>query len=155
MLLSGGSSNTLNKANELNARIETLTKISKDQHKHLRDNSLRATNTAFTLFLSNASSDLEAPLKAAGIEKKVTNSIKASEKTYESKLTADFEDARLNVVLDRTYARQMAYELDIINSMMRSIYNSTSNTELRGYLDNANNNLTPIAEDFRKFATAE
>lgn len=152
-LLLSGRPTSLDNASALSARMETLAKLSKDQHKNLRDNELRTTNTAYTLFLSNAVSDLSAPLEAAGIKKETTKAITASETAFATELTAKFEDARLNVVLDRTYAREMAYQLDIIEAMMRSIYGSTSSQQLQSYLDTANKNLAPIAQDFDEFAT--
>lgn len=154
MLLSGRPS-TLDRANELSARLESLAKLSQSQHRYLRDNDLRASNTAYTLFLGNAVSDLEAPLAAAGIEKNVSKAIEESEKAYVSELSTKFEDARLKVTLDVVYANQMSYELDVIQSMMRSIYNNTSNAELRGFLDDANNNLTSIDKSFEEFSASQ
>lgn len=154
VMLSSARPSTLDQASELNARLETLADISKDQHRHLRDNTLRANNTAYQLFLNNAISDMEAPLTAAGLEKATKKAIATQEKAYASKLNAEFEDARLNVILDRTYAREMAYQLDVVQAMMRRVYNGTNSKELRGYLDSANTNLTLLSKSFDEFSDA-
>lgn len=153
MIASSGGPSTLARASQLHSRIESLAEISQDYHKYLRDNGLRATNTAYSLFLNNAAADLEAPLASAGLKKKETAAIVSAEKAHAAKLEEEFEDARLNVVLDRTYSRQMSYELGLIKAMMQSIYSRTSSADLREYLDSANSNLTPIARDFDEFAT--
>ncbi len=153
-LLLSSRPSTLDKASELSARMESLVEISKDQHSYLRDNDLRSDNTAYTIFLTNAIADLEAPLEAAGIEKDVTASIEAAESAHSSELTSEFDDARLNVVLDRTYAREMTYQIEVLQTMMRQVYDGTDNEELRTFLDNAYRNLTPIAESFDEFAGA-
>lgn len=155
IVLSGGRTSTPVKASQLSARMDMLAKLSREQHRYLRDNDLRATNTAYTLFLANAVTDLKAPLAAAGLEKETTKSITAGEKTYSAELGTKFEDARLNVMLDDTYARQMTYELEVVQTMMRSIYNATDSQDLRSYLESADNNLVPIAKEFSEFSVTK
>lgn len=146
---------SLDKASELSARTETLHTLAEDQHKYLRDNDLRANNTAYRVFLTNAIADLEAPLEAAGLEKDATQAIEAAETSYAEKLSSDFDDARLNVILDRTYAREMTYQIEVLQTMMQQVYDGTDSEELRTYLDSAFRNLSPIATEFDEFAATK
>ncbi len=155
IFLSGSRTSIPIKASQLSARLETLAGLSKDHHKNLRDNEIRATNTAYMLFLNNAISDLQAPLTEAGIEKKTTKTIATTESTYANELGAKFEDARLNVTLDRVYALEMKHQIEVVQSSMRSIYDATSNQSLRSYLDKAYSNLTPIAKEFSEFSATK
>ena len=83
--------------------------IASDTQKNLKSGALRSTNSNLAIFLTNANRDIAAPLSANGIDiKKLDSSVVAAEKGDELKQT--FEDARLNAVLDRTYAREMTSE---------------------------------------------
>lgn len=154
MLAFNSRTTPLDRATELYVRMDSLRTIGRDQHNHLRDNGLRTTNTSYQLFLSNAIRDIEEPLSAAGINKSTLDAeLRSQEQSLVNEYKDQFEDARLNVELDRTYAREMTYQLTLLNSMMETIYNETNTEELKSFLEQTNNNLATIAEDFSNFST--
>ena len=69
-------------------------------------------------------------------------------------LKKTLEDARLNAVFDRTYAREMAYQLDTIAALMGDIHESTKSKSLKEFLINTDKNLQPIKNQFTDFNAA-
>lgn len=150
-LVFGNRSTPMDKAANMLMRMQTLEKVAKSQHKHLRDGQLRSSNSSYTLFLTNAIRDLKEPLESAGVNvNKLPKSQRDAEKAVETELNTRFDDARLNVRLDNTYSREMNYQLDILHSMMVSIYSSTSSSALKEYLETTEKNLAQVSESFEK-----
>lgn len=146
----------LDRATELYVRMDSLRTIADRQHVNLRDNELRANNTSYRLFLGNAIRDIEEPLNAAGINKaRLDENLRNSESELIAEYNEKFEDARLNVTLDSTYAREMLFQLSILDTMMRSFYNQTNTPALREFLETTNTNLSPIAKSFDEFTAAQ
>ena len=69
------------------------------------------------------------------------------------KILAKLEDARLNAIYDRSYARELSYQLETTMSLMRQIYNKTKNKDLKTFLEESYNNLEPIQKQFSDFNT--
>ena len=68
-----------------------------------------------------------------------------------SELTKKLEDARLNAVFDRTYAREMTYQLATVDSLMNQVYKSTKSTSLKTFLESSNSNLQSLKKQFSEF----
>mgnify|MGYP006200696097 FL=1 len=140
-------------ARQLHLRLSTLQTIAEDQQKELRSNDLRAINSSYILFLTDSLESIEVPLQNLGVNmKKTDKKTAAKEAAYEEKLAREFEDDRLNAVLDRTYPRDMAYELSVVKSMMKAIYSKTSSKSTKEFLEKADANLSPIAKRFTDFS---
>lgn len=149
--LSSASAGPREKMQTLAARMNTLEKISKDSQRTLKSGSLRGTNSNLTIFLTNANRDIAEPLKTNGVDvKTLDKSIVAKEdgKT----LTETLDEARLNVVYDRTYAREMTFELEGIATLMGDIYERTSSKSLKDFLLKTDENLQPIKQQFSEFS---
>lgn len=146
----------MDRAAEMYLRMETLKKVSEDQHRHLRDNQLRVNNRSFSLFLTNAIRDIEEPLKAAGINKgQIPKNIRDREAALQAKLKEEFDDARLNITLDRIYTRQMTYQLESLQRMMQTVYDGSNSAALREYLVTTDSNLLPVYNNFKEFNAAK
>jgi hypothetical protein len=149
--LSSGGGDT-QKLQTLAARMQTLQKISESAEKNIKSSSLRTTNSTLSIFLTNANRDIEAPLKSNKIEvKKLDKNILKKEDG--SKVTATLEDARLNATYDRTYGREMSFQLDTLHNLMQDIYTSTKSKSLKEFLVSTDDNLTPIREQLTDFNT--
>lgn len=141
---------------QLHQRLTTLQEVADDQQKHLKSSDLRTTNSSYLLFLANALQEYNEPLGNIGVDpEKVSKSQAAKESAYKTELEDKLEDARLNAVLDRTYARDMAYELSVVRSMMNTLYGKTRSNSTKEFLQASDGNLTPIAKDFSEFSAAE
>lgn len=150
-LFSGGSGPT-EKMKLLAARMETLQKVADDSQKNIKSNKLRSTNSSLTVFLTNANHDIADPLAANNIDvKKLDKSITDDEKTKLEGMTKKLDDARLNAVFDRTYAREMSFELTTLESQMETIYKSTSSKKMKDFLSKTDENITPIIKQLNAF----
>lgn len=148
-LLGAGSVPTTN-METLAARLETLTTISQDAQVNIKSNQLAGINSELNIFLTNADHDMATPLLNNGIDvKNLDKTIVAAENG--SSLKAKLDDARLNAVFDRTYAREMSYELETVHSLMQTIYNSTRSTSMKSFLQTTDSNLAPIKQQMDTF----
>ena len=131
------------KLQTLFVRLETLGEVSKNAQKNIKNNPLRVANANLTIFLTNANRDIVAPLTDAGVDtKKIDKTVTA--KYSSEKLDKSLEDARLNALYDRTYAREINYELETLEALMKEIYSSTKNVELKEFLNSTDDNFSTI-----------
>jgi hypothetical protein len=147
--LSSGSGPT-QKMQTLAARLTTLQTISDKAQKNIKSGSLRSTNSSLTILLTNANRDIVEPLSKNSVDvKKIDKNILADEDGAE--LTQTLEDARLNAVYDRTYAREMSYQLDTVAALMKELYSSSNSKSFKEYLVNTDKNLQPLKKQFYEF----
>lgn len=152
---SGSSKSITEKTTELYMRLETLRDVSKEQQDSLRSNKLRGYNSSLTLFLSNSMSSLEPVLSAGGTDaKKLTSSktYKADQEALTTELTDKFQEAALNVRLDRAYAIEMAYQIDVVQSLITAIQKKNKTSKMQEFVDNNVANLTAISKEFQQFS---
>ena len=147
--------NLTTQVTDLYARLQTLQTISSTEQNSLKDTQLRATNSSLTLILNNSSTDAAAFLKGASNNIQIPQEIQKSEKAYLDTLTNKFNYARLNVELDSTYAREMAYQLNVVHTMMNSIYQQKPSKALSDMLVDTNNKLEPLQQTFANFSGAK
>lgn len=138
------------KMQTLAARLITLQKISSDTQKNLKSGSLRSTNSNLTIFLTNTNRDIVDPLAKNNIDvKKLDSAITTKEDG--SALTQKLEDARLNAVLDRTYASEMTYQLKTVAVLLQEIYDGTNSKSFKDFLEATNTNLQPLIKQLEAF----
>ena len=137
----------------LAARLTTTANTADSATTNIKSTQLRAFNSNMKLYLTNTIRDISPILAKDNIDiKKLNEKVITTESN--TNLLATLEDARLNAVYDRTYAREMAYKLDTILTLMRQINNNTGNTNLKSYLSDAITNLIPIQKQFADFNAA-
>lgn len=154
LALTSNNNGPTQKMQRLAARLTTLQTIASDAQRNIKSGQLRSTNSTLTIFLTNANRDIVEPLKANNIDaKKLDSSIVAKESGDE--LTQKFEDARLNAVLDRTYSREMTYQLQTVSVLIRDIYEATNNKSFKEYLEKIDADLQPLIKQFSDFSGVE
>lgn len=146
-------SSNIGPTERLAARLMSTKSTVSSSVKNLKSTKLRALNSTLGVYLTNTIRDATPILASDGIQigelgKKVT----AAESN--EKLLATLEDARLNAIFDRTYAREIAYQLDTTLTLMRQIYKSTGNKELKNFLDSAYKSLEPTQKQFADYNAA-
>lgn len=142
-----------NSLQQLAARLQSTQTIADNAQPNIQSSQLRTLNSSLRLTLTNTNRDITAPLKSSGItatnlDKKIVTAESGAD------LVAKLEDARLNAVYDRTYAREMAYRVDTIILLMKDIYGKTHSTELKNFLQTSYQNLGPIQQQFADFNAA-
>lgn len=153
VLVSSGGASDSQKLQTLSARMQTLEKISKNAGKNIKSGSLQTTNSTLSLFLTNANRDIVTPLQNNGL--KASNLDKNIVKKEDgSKVISALENARLNAIFDRTYAREMSFQLDTVASLMKQIYTTTKSKSLKEFLLTTDTNLKPIRTQLAEFNAA-
>jgi len=138
----------------LSARLTSTETIVTAAQPNLKSSKLRSLNSNLSLSMTNTNRDIAKPFLSAGIDiKKLDKKIVAGEST--EALAERLENARLNAVYDRTYAREMAYQLGTLLTLMKQTYTDSNNGELRTFLTTAYNNLEPTQASFANFSENE
>jgi len=137
----------------LSARLTTTQTITNDAQENLKSTQLRSLNSNLAIYFTNTLRDISAPLTSNGIDTaKLPDSIIKAESG--DAIAERLENARLNAVFDRTYAREMTYQLGTTLTLMKQIRDSTSSSSLRTFLDTAITNLEPTQASFASFDAA-
>lgn len=135
---------------QLAARLATTETIANDAQPNLKSSQLRSLNSNLKIYLTNTNRDIGPPLLSGGVNAaKLPDSVLKKESGDAIRTT--LEDARLNAVFDRTYAREMTYVLGNTLALMIQIRASNSSADLRTFLDSAITDLTLIHESFSSF----
>lgn len=138
---------------QLAARLATTEKLATDAQHNLKSSELRSLNGSLKILLTNTNRDIAEPLKLSGVSVgKLDKSIVAKESG--TKITETLEDARLNATYDRTYAREMSYQLETVTLLMQQLYKDTSSESLKTFLDTSYKNIQPIQKQFSELNAA-
>ena len=129
------------------ARLSSLETVTSDAQDNIQSSSLRTTNSSLTLILTNANHDVA--VLAGKINKKSSAYKAVTAET--TTLTGKLEDARLNAVYDRTYAREMNYQLKTLRTQMNVLYKHATKKDLKAFLVKTDANIKPIQESFAGF----
>ncbi len=101
--------------------------------------------------MTNSQRDLVDPMVKNGTDtKKIDKLLKDKEKAYGEAVAAKIEDARLNAILDRVYAREMAFQAQ----QLLELYKKMELNKSKSISDNAKKaipNLEPIQKSFADF----
>lgn len=139
-------------AQTLAARLTETQKIADDSQDKLKSSELRSFNSDLRIYFTNTLRDAAEPLGKADVNmKKIDGNTLKKEEAAAEKTTERLEDARLNAIFDRTYAREMAYQLETLLVLMQQVYSSTRSESLKTFLDDSYKNLQPIQQGFEEF----
>lgn len=150
IIILGSMSGNIKPTQRLAARLTTTASTVDYATDNIKSSALRALNSDLRLFLTNTVRDIGPILAKDGV--KISNldkKVLAAESNTD--MLARLEDARLNVDFDNTYAREMSYQLDMVLTLMKQIYSSTSSRSLKDFLTNSYTNLAQIQQEFSKF----
>lgn len=147
----GGKSRTADLEN-VSVRLNNFQLITKSTHKNLKNGKLLATNSNYQIWVASSKRETDDLLSQAGIEKaKISKEIAASEKDLSDKLTEKFKDAKLNANLDRVYAREMAYQSQLLITEYTTMSKTSQAKAIREYAKKSVDNLSPIQKSFAEF----
>lgn len=149
----GAGGDNKNDMMRLALKLQTLQAISDSSQKTIKSSDLRSTNGNLSLFLTNTNREVMPPLQADGIDPAKPNPKIAATENGDD-LKAKLEDARLNVVFDRTYAREMSYELETLAALMQQIEKNNKSRSFKEVLATARTQLEPLRKQFAEFTAA-
>lgn len=133
-------------------RLDNMQLVAKNTQKNLKNGKLLAANSNYQIWIANADRDAYSLLAQAEVKKTdMDKKMIAKEKADSKALTTKFEDAKLNANLDRVYAREMAYQAQILITSYNKMSKTSEAKAIREYAKNATKNLTPIQKSFSEF----
>jgi len=137
---------------QISVRLNNLALTSKKVQPDLKSNNLSTTNSMFQTWIADSKRSAESLLQTAGVKKtQYSKTMVASEKTLSDNLGSRFDDARLNAVLDRSYANIMASETDKLIALFNGMAKSSKAKAIREYAKSTVANLVPIQKSFADY----
>lgn len=145
-----GLANKPTSTKRLAAKLVNTQQVSQSATANIKSTSLRAINSNLNIILTNTIRDASPVLAKEGlkIEKLDKNTLSLEPN---AEMLSRLEDARLNAIYDRTYAREMAYQLETLTSLMTDVKESTGKKDLGDFLTTAINNLSPLQKQLENF----
>lgn len=154
LILNSGGPSQSERLTRFVYRVNALRQLSVDNAKNIQDSKLLATNAQLGSVLAGISQQSTDPLARNGIKelpKEPKNSLITAE--Y-AKLRTKLDDARLNVVFDRTYSREVAYQLRTLRAEATVLYKNSRNESVKSYLETSDTNLKSLETQFADFNEA-
>ena len=136
-------------------RTQALSKLTANSKKTIQSSELRALNGTTNIVLNTANQESTSVLGTVQL-KNLPAPAKSSPVTAEfSQLTTKLNDARLNVVYDRVYAREVGYQLAKIRAELSTLYKGSKSKSLRAYLEKTDGNLKPLVSQYNEFNNSQ
>lgn len=159
MSLGGGSSTpkatVSSELSRLYTRSSELNKTIANYNQSIGHSALRSYGTQLSTLLTEITTNTSSYLsKNLGIESK-NLTITASDAANIETLKTDLEKARLNGILDRTYAHEMDYQIDYLLIIEESIRKKTSETYLSTFIESSINSLDLLKESFHNYSESD
>lgn len=137
-------------------RTKDLSKVIDDYRTKIRSSELRSMAMSLKSVLLETNYALSSTLTNNFGAKNPDTPEKESTATDETaiigELTASLEEARLNALLDRVFAREYTYQISLLISLETDIINRTKIDLLKSSLTSSRSNLETLHEQFDNFS---
>ncbi len=142
----------LSPLNSLYLRLNVLSEAIEAYNDKVKSPALRSSGRSLAVILENDKSSLSS-LLASDYGEKVSSLKPDVSLEKESKdLLASLEKARLNGLLDRTYASELAYEISVLLIYETSASEKSSSSSLKSFLASSSSSLTALKSDLEEFS---
>ena len=145
------------KLQALKLHTSSLTKTINTYQSRVKSSVLRSSTASLNSILVNTTSSLTNYI-ADKYKTKDDKSVSASIKKKEEKLTTardnELFEARINGLLDRTFASKMAYEITVLTTREKEILKLTKNDDLKNILNDSLNSLDNLYNSFNNYSEA-
>lgn len=149
-IINGSRPDLTTQSQQLVAKVAALQEVAKNAQKNIKSRSLSSANSGLTVQLTSAQASLTETFSGLGVNvTKPGEKVLAAVSTKE--LSSRLDDARLNAIFDRVYAREMSHELSTTLISLKSIYETASNPEVKKKLEETYNNLEPLQKQLAEF----
>ena len=129
-------------------RITALEELSTGAQENIQSSDLRNINSNFVFILTGANQGV-APFITEKVKKKDPAVLEATAEAKE--LSDKLEEARLNALYDRVYAREMRFTITNLRTQMKVLYDKSNNDELRAYLASTDENFEKVNTELEAF----
>ena len=157
MIASSGNKNTeRDYVDTAYLRTKDLSKVIDDYRTKIRSSELRSMAMSLKSVLLETnyalSSTLTNNFEAKNPDTPEKESTATDETAIIGELTASLEEARLNALLDRVFAREYTYQISLLISLETDIINRTKIDLLKSSLTSSRSNLETLHEQFDNFS---
>lgn len=136
-------------------RVDALATTTSSYQSTIRSSQLRAINIDLGNYLVSTKAALANQLKQQNTDPaKLDKSLQTTQAAATKDITEQLDDAKLNAVFDRTYAREMSYQLEKVAIMLTSASKATSRSSAKTALSTARTNLESVKKQLDDFSTA-
>ena len=156
-IIGGGNDNTKNKTIALSLHTDNLLITINEYQPAVKSSNLRSSSASLYSILGSTSSALTTYLttKYNLKEKDIDEKLLSTETALYDSLNVDLAEAKINGLLDRTYARQMAYEISVIMNREAEIYKNMKDEGLKTSLLTSYDSLEKLYNDFDSFSESK
>lgn len=155
VIINSGGKSQSQKMTEFVYRVQALEKLTDTSRSTIQSSQLQALNASLNTILTGIDQQSGDSLAIYGISKLPTVPKTAPVTVEYSDLATKLQDAKLNVIFDRTYAREITYQLSIMQSEMKAIYDHSNSKTIKSYLVKSSDNITPLQKEFANFNDSE
>jgi hypothetical protein len=138
----------------LKLRSDNIQTVITDYNTSIKSSDLRSTNTSLSGILSDVSSTLETYITStlSVKQKEYTKKVVDKETSALEELKNELFEAKINGLLDRTFARKMIYETQNLINYENTLKKATRNESLKSYLSSSANSLMVLHDTFSDFS---
>ena len=152
----GGRESLQSKCTSLKLRLDQTNEVITEYQQYLKSSSLRSLSASLTGIFTNTSTQLGNFMTSAyGEEDATRNEAKLEEaKLNAESLGQELFNAKINGLLDRTFAHKMALEIYGVMGEEMDMYNSASSeqAELKTLLESSHTSLNNLYTQFNDFS---
>ena len=156
-ILGNNKDNTKNKTIALGLHTKNLITTINYYQPSIKSSILRSSSAALSTILNSTKSAIDTyltnkyELKEKDIEQKIVD----SENALFVELDNSLIEAKINGLLDRTYARQMAYEISVVMNRESEIYKTIKDENLKTSLSSSYDSLGQLYDSFDSFSESK
>lgn len=157
-LLGGNKGGEKNNGVRLALHAKNTAEIAKTYQPDIKSSKLRGYSSSLYGLLTeldkNVSEYLEEKyaLKSGNLEKNVDKKIAEEATTMKDGLESELFEAKINGILDRTFAHKMAYEISLFMSEENSLMKSSKNETLKATITKSYDSLENLYNNFNDFS---
>ena len=160
ILIFGALSNSTGKEKSvferLNLRLTNVNSSITTYNKSVKSSALRSSGVSLASILEATSLSLTPFYEKYELDaKKPSEKISAGETALLDSLNLELENGKLNGILDRTYAREMTYQISLLLSLEVELYEKTKDEALKAALESSYTNLETIYPNFNDFSETD
>lgn len=138
----------------LKLHLDNLSATISEYQPSVKSSALRSHSASLSSILSNTNRDLTDFLttKYDFKPKSVDQNLLTTETALSDSLNTELFEAKINGLLDRVYARKMAYEISYLATHESELIKSTKSSALKDLLTTSYNSLSNLYDKFNDFS---
>lgn len=152
-IINNNSTSDTSLLTQLGLRLDNLNAAIETYNPHIKSSSLRSSGVSLASVLESTSLNLKPILEQEKIDlDKADKKVLESETTLSDSFNNSLEAGKLNGILDRTYASEMALQISLLISLESELYNHTKDDSLKSILSSSFDNLKTLYPNFNDFS---